>query len=178
MEWGRLLRTHRPFSSHPAVPTPPRFHGCSAISCDTTFYSAVKVVPHQLEAAIRLSVLEPDIEHLEDGLNTMVGPKGVKLSGGQIQRSSAARMFVREPSILIMDDLSSALDVETENALWTQLREDHRTCLIATHRKAALTMADHIIVLKDGRIDDAGPLEDLLLRCDEMKALWREDKDS
>jgi len=133
--------------------------------------------PQQLEQAVRMSVLEPDIEHLEDGLDTMVGPRGVKLSGGQVQRSSAARMFVREPSVLIMDDLSSALDVETEQALWSQLRNDQRTCLYVTHRKTALTMADQIIVLNDGRVDDIGDLETLLDRCAEMKALWREERE-
>ena len=129
---------------------------------------------NQLEDAIRMSMLEPDIEHLEAGVDTLVGPRGVKLSGGQIQRSSAARMFVREPSILIMDDLSSALDVETEQALWSQLRSEERTCLFATHRKAALHMADQILLLKDGRVEDIGDLDTLLGRCEEMRALWRE----
>lgn len=129
---------------------------------------------NQLEDAIRLSMLEPDIEHLESGIDTLVGPRGVKLSGGQVQRSSAARMFVREPSILVMDDLSSALDVETEQALWLQLRSEHRTCLFATHRKAALQMADQIILLKDGRVEDTGDLKTLLNRSEEMRALWRD----
>ena len=66
-------------------------------------------------------MLEEDIARLEDGLETTVGPKGVKLSGGQMQRTAAARMFVRTPELLVFDDLSSALDVETEHVLWERV---------------------------------------------------------
>lgn len=132
--------------------------------------------PHQLEEAVQLSMLEPDIEHLEEGLDTRVGPRGHKLSGGQIQRSSAARMFVREPSVLIMDDLSSALDVQTEQALWKALQKEGRTCIMATHRKVALRMANRILVLKDGRPEDSGTLDELLSRCPEMQVLWAEER--
>jgi ATP-binding cassette, subfamily B, bacterial len=78
---------------------------------------------HQVDlpTALYLSVLEPDIATLEHGLDTLVGPKGTKLSGGQIQRSAAARMFVRQPELLVVDDLSSALDVETERKLLQRL---------------------------------------------------------
>jgi ATP-binding cassette subfamily B protein len=74
-----------------------------------------------LQAAIRLAVLEPDLEELEHGLDTVIGAKGVKLSGGQRQRTAAARMFVRNPELLVFDDLSSALDVETELTLWERV---------------------------------------------------------
>ena len=74
-----------------------------------------------LMQAIRQAVMEADLAELESGLDTQVGPKGVKLSGGQIQRTAAARMFVRDPELLVFDDLSSALDVETEQALWERL---------------------------------------------------------
>jgi ATP-binding cassette subfamily B protein len=123
--------------------------------------------------ALRLAVLEDDLGHLEKGLETMVGPKGVKLSGGQMQRTAAARMFVREPELLVFDDLSSALDVETEGRLWERVFErDGATCLVVSHRKAALRRADQIIVMKDGRIEDVGTLPDLLERCREMQSLW------
>jgi ATP-binding cassette subfamily B protein len=106
-----------------------------------------------------------------------VGPKGVKLSGGQIQRSAAARMFVRQPELLVFDDISSALDVETEQQLWERLfaRTDAPTCLVVSHRRPALRRADHIIVLKDGQIEDEGKLDELLLRCEEMQRLWKGD---
>jgi len=73
--------------------------------------------PDMLTEAIRLSVFEQDLAQMPDGLETIIGPKGVRLSGGQMQRAAAARMFVRQPDLLVMDDLSSALDVETEEQL-------------------------------------------------------------
>ena len=73
---------------------------------------------------------------MERGLDTVVGPKGARLSGGQVQRVAAARMLVREAELLIVDDLSSALDVETEEALWDRvLAEGKTTCLAVSHRR-------------------------------------------
>ena len=134
-----------------------------------------------LEAAIRAAVLEQDVEELEDGLDTVVGPKGLRLSGGQVQRTAAARMFVRQPELLVFDDLSSALDVETEQTLWERLfasRGGSRiapTCLVVSHRRAALRRAERIIVLKDGRVEAEGTLDGLLERCEEMRRLWAGD---
>jgi ATP-binding cassette subfamily B protein len=127
-----------------------------------------------VEDAVRLAVMEKDLEEMELGLDTTVGAKGVKLSGGQIQRAAAARMFVRDSELLVFDDLSSALDLDTERALWERLFErKEATCLVVSHRHIALSRADHIIVMKDGRVEAEGDLESLLDDCDEMKKLWK-----
>ena len=132
--------------------------------------------PGALQEATRLAVLEPDIATLRDGLDTVVGPRGVRLSGGQVQRTAAARMFVREPDLLIFDDLSSALDAETEQQLWERLfAVPDTTSLVVSHRRAAYRRADQIVVLAEGRIAAHGKLDELMETSEEMRRLWHGD---
>ncbi|MCU0526232.1 MAG: ABC transporter ATP-binding protein/permease [Elainella sp. Prado103] len=118
-----------------------------------------------LRRAIQLGVIEADITAMPDGLDTVIGTKGVRLSGGQQQRSAAVRMFVRQPELLVLDDLSSALDVETEQRLWSRLLRIRQlpqgeashwqpTCLIVSHREAILQQANQVIVLEKGMIKE------------------------
>jgi len=127
-----------------------------------------------VDRAISTAVMAQDIDEIPNGLSAVVGAKGVKLSGGQRQRIAAARMFVRDASLLVFDDISSALDVETEKKLWNRIFENQQdaTCLVVSHRKPALQRADQILILKEGRIEAVGKLEDLLHTNGEMQKLW------
>jgi ABC-type multidrug transport system fused ATPase/permease subunit len=129
----------------------------------------------RLREAVQLAVLDPDLERLEMGLHTMIGARGVKLSGGQVQRSAAARMLATEAELLVFDDLSSALDIHTETELWSRLLSKREvTCIVVSHRRAALRRADQILLMDRGRLVDRGTLSELLNRSELMRSLWAE----
>ncbi|MFI7107928.1 ABC transporter ATP-binding protein [Nonomuraea sp. NPDC050227] len=126
-----------------------------------------------LARALELAAFEDDLAAMPDGLETVVGPRGVRLSGGQVQRATAARALVRAPDLLVVDDVSSALDVGTENLLWERVaRHGPATLLVVSSRRAALERADQVVVLDRGRVAGRGPLGELLRTCPEMRRLW------
>lgn len=121
-----------------------------------------EVVQEELaDAAIKAQIHET-VERFPKGYFTRVGQKGVNLSGGQKQRLSIARALVRKPSILILDDSTSALDVKTEAALWEELDREEATMLMVTQKIRTAMRADRILLLEDGVISAYGTHEELM----------------
>ncbi|GAA0777563.1 ABC transporter ATP-binding protein [Clostridium subterminale] len=133
----------------------------------------LKEEKENLNQAIYSAALDRDIGNFKDGVNTVIGSKGVKLSGGQRQRVAVARMFARKADLYIFDDISSALDIETEIKLWDRMFERKNiTAIVVSNSHVALKNADKILVMKDGKIEREGKLEDLLETCEEMRQIW------
>jgi ATP-binding cassette subfamily B protein len=170
---GKLVDEPAEFFVPPRCAYTPQVPQLFSDTLESNIRMGVPATAEELEETLRLAVMEDDVPHLQRGLNTLIGAKGVKLSGGQRQRTAAARMFVRDPELLVFDDLSSALDVETEKLLWERtFARGNRTYLVVSHRRPALERADRILLMKDGAIEGMGTLSELLDRHSEMRRLW------
>ncbi|WP_152080857.1 ABC transporter ATP-binding protein [Sporolactobacillus terrae] len=127
-------------------------------------YGKLNASDEEIWRVLRLARLEATVANMPDGLDTVVGERGVKLSGGQKQRLSIARMFLKDPSILILDEATSALDTETETAIQQALDKlsEGRTTLIIAHRLATIKHADRIVVVTENGISEQGTHEQLI----------------
>jgi ABC-type multidrug transport system fused ATPase/permease subunit len=181
MQGGELLWNGTPIDDPATFMTPPR----SAYTAQTprlfteslgdNILMGLDAPAEGVDQAVRLAVLEEDIERLGEGLETRVGTRGVTLSGGQVQRAAAARMFARTPDLLVFDDASSALDVRTEHTFWKRLFESgEHSCLAVSHRLEAYRHAHEILLLDDGRIAARGALRDLLRDSPLFREIWHE----
>lgn len=128
-----------------------------------------------IQAALAAAAFDTDLAEMLDGHDTLIGPRGYRLSGGQTQRLAAARMFARNADLMIIDDLSSALDNRTETTVWENLfalTQNGHAALVVSNRREALARADTIIVLDNGRISATGTLSKLLKESDTIHAIW------
>ncbi|HUE75088.1 MAG TPA: ABC transporter ATP-binding protein, partial [Pirellulaceae bacterium] len=128
-----------------------------------------------IEAAKKAFAHKFITEKLEKGYNTNVGERGGRLSGGQRQRVLLARAILRDPQILILDEATSQIDLESEQLIHKVLEQftRGRTTLLVTHRTASLALASRVVVMDGGRIIDVGPHEELLKRCDLYRRLYQ-----
>lgn len=130
--------------------------------------------PGAIEAAVQASQLGDLIARLPDGLDTMVGERGLKLSGGEKQRVAIARMLLKDPAILILDEATSALDSHNEQAIARALEQvsRDRTTLVIAHRLSTVVDADQILVMDQGRIVEAGSHQQLLAAAGSYSRMW------
>ncbi|MEF7611966.1 ABC transporter ATP-binding protein [Enterococcus casseliflavus] len=136
-------------------------------------YGKLDATEEEILKAVQLAHLEKVIDQMTDGLDTVIGERGVKLSGGQKQRVAIARMFLKNPPILILDEATSALDTETEQVIQESLNSlaDGRTTLIIAHRLATIKHATRIIVVSEKGILEEGTHEELMARKGHYRAL-------
>ena len=137
-------------------------------------YGKLDASEEEIAQAVKLAHLEQVIDQMPEGLETVIGERGVKLSGGQKQRVAIARMFLKNPPILILDEATSALDTETEQVIQESLNSlaDGRTTLIIAHRLATIKHATRIIVVSKGIFGRRNPRATVRQHGDNYKALY------
>lgn len=142
---------------------------------DNVLYGRLDATEEEIEAAIEASQLRDVVANLPKGIDTEIGERGARLSGGQKQRLSIARIFLKNPAILILDEATSALDTETEYYIQKALNKlaEGRTTLIIAHRLATIKHADRILVVSEDGIREDGTHEELLARNGHYAELYQ-----
>ena len=138
-------------------------------------YGKPSATREEIEQAARMAKIHDFVVTLPDGYKTMVGERGLKLSGGEKQRVAIARTILKNPAILIFDEATSALDSHTEKEIQASLDEVSRTrtTLMIAHRLSTVVHADEIVVLRDGKIIERGTHPQLLANAGEYAAMWK-----
>ena len=133
------------------------------------------VTNEQMSQAVEMAALSQTIAELPQGLQTIVGERGVSLSGGQKQRVAIARALIKDPQLLVLDDCLSAVDTKTEAEILTHLKSfmKHRTALIISHRVSTVKDADYIMLLDNGIITEEGTHAELLIKNGRYASLYR-----
>jgi ABC-type transport system involved in Fe-S cluster assembly fused permease/ATPase subunit len=137
-------------------------------------YGNVSATDDEVRAALGLAGMGEFLDQLASGLETEVGARGLKLSGGEKQRIAIARVILKNPPIVLLDEATSSLDVSTERQVQTNLEmlSSDRTTLVITHRLSTIRYADLILVMHDGIISESGNFDDLLAANGRFKVLW------
>jgi ABC-type multidrug transport system fused ATPase/permease subunit len=148
----------------------------SATVSNNIAYGRPGATQAQIVAAARAAHAHEFITRLDNGYDTVIGERGVSLSGGQKQRLAIARAFLLDPRILILDDATSSLDAKTERLIQEDMRRVclGRTAFVIAHRLTTLQHAEHVVVLREGRIVEQGPPNELMERGTWFKELFRE----
>jgi ATP-binding cassette subfamily B protein len=143
---------------------------------DNIGYGSEEAGEVEIRKVAQLASLDGDVQRFPEGYHTLVGERGMAISGGQKQRTAIARALIKDPAILMLDDPLSAVDTRTEEDILTALASyyGHRTVIIVSHRLSALRGCNRIIVLDEGRIIEQGSHDELVVLDRRYAAIWRE----